>query len=188
VRIWDARTGAPITSELVHSSGPKYANFSQKVNHVAFSADSKLLATTSSDETTRLWDATTGAPVASPIGGTGSHLAFSPGSRWIATAAMSGLVRLWDVRTGAAVSPPWMHESSATHVAFDASGSRLLSAGLDGTVRIVSLLLDERPPDVIRRWAAVLACQRVDEMGGLVELTVDELRERWDALMAPSSR
>ncbi len=186
--IWDASTGEPVTPELVHSAGLKYANFPQKVNHVAFSADATRLATTSSDSTTRIWDAVTGVPLASPIDGANSHSAFSPGGRWIATADSSGLVRLWDARTGAAISPPWMHESSATQVAFDPAGARLASAGLDGTVRVWSLLPDERHPDALRLLAEVLACRRIDEMGGLVELTPEELRDRWTSLKAPAQR
>jgi WD40 repeat protein len=181
-RVWDARSGEPITPPLFHVAGPKYANMSQRVNHVEFSPDSRLLATSSSDTTTRIWDAATGAPVAPPIAGADEFASFSPDGRWIATAGTSGVARVWDARTGAALSPPLVHDGPATCAVFDARGLRLLTASFDGTARIWDLSPDERPVEELRCLAELLACRRIDETGGLVELTPEELRVRWESI------
>lgn len=185
-RVWDARTGEPITPPLIHSGGPKNMNMSQRVNHVEFSPNSSLLATASSEGTTRIWNAATGAPAAPPIAGADRYAAFSPDGRWIATAGSSGMVRVWDVRSGAALSPPLRHDQAATCVAFDAHGLRVVSAGLDGTARIWDLRPDDRPAEELRSLSEVLACRRIDETGGLVELTTEELRSRWESLRVGS--
>jgi WD40 repeat protein len=188
VRVWDARTGEPLTPPLVHSVGGKIASDSQAVNHVAFSPDSSLVASSSSDGQTRIWNIATGAPAAPPLSDADQYATFSPDGRWIATAGASGLVRVWSVRTGAAVSPPFRHSDVATCVAFDAQGLRLVSASLDGTARVWDLAPDPRPLEELQRLAEVLAGRRIDETGGVVDLTTDELRARWEALQRGTRR
>ena len=180
-RVWNARTGEPVTPPLVHSGGPKVVSLSQRVNHVAFSPDSKRLATSSHDGATHLWDAATGAAVAPALADGDAFAAFSPDGRWVATAGASGAIRVWDARSGAPISSPLLHEDAAATVEFDRTGLRLVSAGWDGTARIWELAPDERPVAALRNLAEVLAARRVDASGGIVDLTVDELRERWTA-------
>jgi WD40 repeat protein len=65
---------------------------------------------------------------------------------------------------------------------FDARGLRLVTASFDGTARIWDLSPDERPVEELRCLAELLACRRIDETGGLVELTPEELRVRWESI------
>ncbi|KAG8917975.1 hypothetical protein FRC00_013008 [Tulasnella sp. 408] len=73
IRLWDAKTGAPVGEPLRgHDDG---------VNSIAFSPDGKLLASGSEDNTIRLWDAKTGAPVGEPLKGSLDDLRSGPAPR-----------------------------------------------------------------------------------------------------------
>jgi len=70
---------------------------------VAFSPDSKLVASTSGDMSVRLWEVATGALQRTLKGHNGMvwSVAFSPNLRLLASASEDMTVRLWDVATGA---------------------------------------------------------------------------------------
>lgn len=69
------------------------------VNSVAFSPNSKQIASASSDRTIRLWDTRTGEAVGEPLeghfGGVLS-VAFSPDGKQIVSGSYDETVRIWD--------------------------------------------------------------------------------------------
>jgi hypothetical protein len=69
---------------------------------VAFSRDGKLLASSSTDNTIKLWDAATKRELRTLTGHTGNieSMAFSPDSRLLASAGEDGSTFLWDAGTG----------------------------------------------------------------------------------------
>ncbi|MFQ5810941.1 MAG: WD40 repeat domain-containing protein, partial [Armatimonadota bacterium] len=102
LRLWDARTWTLKQTLKPHPF---------MVSWVAFSPDGKTLATSSTDETVKLWDVATGRllrTLAAPTFVFGQWLAFSPDGGTLAVAGEwkevegggEGLVQLWDVRTG----------------------------------------------------------------------------------------
>jgi uncharacterized caspase-like protein len=72
------------------------------VTQVAFSRDGRLLASSSSDNTIKIWDVTTRSELRTLKGHTTNidSLDFSPDSRLLASASDDGSTLLWDTKTG----------------------------------------------------------------------------------------
>ena len=69
------------------------------VQCVQFAPDGKVLATSSSDGTIRLWDPTAGAELTVLQGHTNDvfAIAFAPDGRTLASTGADGTVRIWDL-------------------------------------------------------------------------------------------
>jgi WD40 repeat protein len=65
---------------------------------LAFSHDGGLLASGSADETSKVWDVTTGRELATLRGHQGFvyGVRFRPDSKLLATASQDGTIKLWD--------------------------------------------------------------------------------------------
>jgi RNA polymerase sigma factor (sigma-70 family) len=120
VRLWDSNTGKELhrltghkapDPRVPHDFLPGEFNTNlEGVQAVAFSKDSKLLATGAADGTVRLWDVATGKETAKLAGHDGlvRSVAFSPDGKLLATRTVpytsgnqqvgDGVLRLWDVK------------------------------------------------------------------------------------------
>jgi WD40 repeat protein len=67
---------------------------------VAFSPDSRTLASGSKDNTLKLWDAKTGSKLLTLEGHSARSMAFSPNSQVLASDSTDGTIKLWDAGTG----------------------------------------------------------------------------------------
>jgi WD40 repeat protein len=108
------------------------------VTAVAFSADARLLASGSWDETVKLWDVSTGREVQSLAQSSGIEaIAFSPNGRWLASETSDKSVGLWDAATGRELrtlssnKSPRRPENLDYSLAFSPDG-RQLAWGTDG--------------------------------------------------------
>ena len=88
-RVWDARSGQPVSSPLNHQDS---------VVAVAWSPDSTRVATASWDRTARVWDARSGQPLSPPLEHQGAvdAVAWSPDGTRVATASADKTARIWD--------------------------------------------------------------------------------------------
>lgn len=150
-RLWNSETGEPASPPLVHQS---------TVACVAFSPNGRWLLTGSDDGTARLWDSHTGDSIGEPFrpGRTVLCVDFSPDSRRVALGGPEGL-RFYDVASRAAIDVPLTHGHSIMALHFVDQGRKILSGGMDGTIRIWNvpdLNPDQIPAadltDAIRLW------------------------------------
>jgi WD40 repeat protein len=147
-RVWDARTGQPLTALLWHQSG---------ITAAAFSPDGTRVVTASDDRTARVWDARTGEPVTSSLEHEGrvTTAAFSPDGTRVVTASFDNTARVWDAMTGRPISAPLEHQGRIRSAGFSPDGTRVVTAGDDDSARIwdartgapVSLVLHIRDDD-----------------------------------------
>ena len=120
LRLWDARTGQPITATLDARTS--------KVHRIALSPDGNLPGVT--DVPRRLWSVKSGRYVMS--------VAFSPDGRRVVSGDWYGTLRQWDARTGESIGAPLEgHKGEVLSVAYSPDGSRIVSSSSgDCTVRI----------------------------------------------------
>ena len=110
---------------------------SDSVNSVAFSPDGRTITSGSTDDTIRLWDATTGAHQRTLTGHSDSvsSVAFSPDGRTIASVSWDKTIRLWDAGTGTHLNTLGGHTPWFNSVAFSPDG-RTIASGAGRTIRL----------------------------------------------------
>ena len=127
VGLWDPESANRRSIKTGHS---------RDINAIAFSGDSKLLATASSDRSVRLWNVATGEAVLQLPQHDAAVLcvAFHPMENLMACGSREGKVPaviLWNTRTGQKERTLHKHHEPILSVAFSADGTRLLSGGGD---------------------------------------------------------
>jgi WD40 repeat protein len=218
VKVWEAATGKERYAALEHQGTCLDAEFS---------ADGRLLVTTSWDKIVRVWDSATGRSAAEPLVHPDAVLraVFSPDGRYVLTGCRDKLVRLWDWRAGRLVCPPFAHEHEVHTVAFHPDPRWILTASNDGIMRVwewqtgkpvtpplvtggavlsLDVTLDGRHAvvggfmnalqvfdlgglsgrnelgaDDLCTWGELVSGQRVQEGGGVTNLTAEEWLQRW---------
>ena len=101
-RLWDMRSDPPGQSPIV------LAGHQGEIAAVAFSADSRWLATGGGDSTVRLWNLSGNDPGSSAVALTGhkgwiSYLAFVGDDTWLVSVSGDETIRMWDMRMDALV-------------------------------------------------------------------------------------
>ncbi|MFG3351662.1 WD40 repeat domain-containing protein, partial [Streptomyces sp. NPDC048001] len=137
-----ARLPAPVSDEQETGLFLTYQSFahSASVLTVAFSPDSRLLASGDGNGTLWLWDIATGQLIGEPLTGHNGDVnavAFSPDGTLLATAEGNHTLRLRDPATHLPIGEPLTgHNGDVNAVAFSPDGTLLATAGMDGTVRL----------------------------------------------------
>ena len=127
-RIWNLQTNELSVPPLKHLG---------QVVKAWFSPDGLRIVTASADQTSRLWDAKTGEPLATMAHKDRVQGAwFSPDGRWVLTASQDGSARVWNGFTGRPLTPFLKHSSPVNCGAFSKQGTLVALGCLDGTIRI----------------------------------------------------
>jgi hypothetical protein len=105
---------------------------------VAYSPDGQRLASTSYDQSVRIWDAGTGQQLLCLKGHTGNVIgvAYSPDGQRLASTSYDQSVRIWDAASGQELLTLKGHTAQVNTVAYSPDGRRLASADMDGALRV----------------------------------------------------
>jgi WD40 repeat protein len=139
-RVWDGRTGQPVTGEL--RTGYALGSSPLTGGAAAFSPDAKYLVTAGQTRdrqrrgTARIWEARTGRLVKSlPHTGQVYTVEFSPDGRHVLTCSDGGSF-VWDVEKGAMLLELARQHSGGYYAAYSPDGSRFVTANWDRTIRV----------------------------------------------------
>jgi WD40 repeat protein len=133
--LWEAGTGKFL--RRIAGAAPRAqpgALFNEKVWSLAFSPDSKTLASGSGDTSIYLWDPATGKQIGRLDGHTHwvRSVAFAPDCKTLASASQDKTVRLWDLSTGKPIRQFDGHRDGVRSVAFSRDGQILASLSEHG--------------------------------------------------------
>jgi WD40 repeat protein/class 3 adenylate cyclase len=105
------------------------------INRIAWSPDGRMLASPSSDNTIRLWDAKTGKCLRKHES-LANCVAFDPMGHLLASGSVEGSIMLWNMASGMLFRKLEMDLGNVWSVGFKPEGQILASGTNDGTVRL----------------------------------------------------
>ena len=141
IELWDVNTGQHKQTLTGHTDD---------IVSIAFSPDSRTLASGSKDKTIRLWDVNTGQHqqtftdqdwIDNQFGEVGRvwKVTFSPDGKTLASGMWRGPIHLWDTVTGQKKKTLTGHTRWIQHLLFSGDGQTLISTSGDQTVLVWDL-------------------------------------------------
>src|SRR5205814_473368 len=143
LRIWDYRTGEPVSPPILFSGGrPRM----YRIRYQVFSPDGQKVVTIQTHETEDrktiseviLCDVHSGQNVLPPLKHEGvvSHVAFSSNGKYLVSASTAGTARVWDLEQGGIPTIVLTHAKWVTTASFSPDNQRLVTGSFDKTARI----------------------------------------------------
>ena len=173
-RVWDARTGLPLTEPLRHEDS---------VISARFSPDGLRVLTASLDKSARIWDARSGLPLGEPMRHENSVLdaEFSADGLRVVTASEDRTARVWDAFTGLALSEPLQHEDLVLSAQFSPDGSKVVTACADKTARVWGVRTGIPLTETLRHEQGLYSAEFSPDGLKVVTASADKTARVWDA-------
>ncbi len=183
VRLWDVSTGTLTSSSTLRGH-------TAEIHAVEYSPDGKRIATGSADKTIRIWDphaATDSERLIAilPYRDSVRTIAFSPDNRMLAGGSDDGTIQVWNADTGDRIYEFDDHTDSVQAVHFSRNRTELVSASLDRTAILWSLVGEGgklHPP--IQHQVPVYAAKFSPDGNSFATGGADKLIRLWDTSTA----
>ncbi len=149
----------------------------------AFAPDGKRIASASSDQTIRIWDAASGENLLTLSGHSDSvrSCAFAPDGKRIASASDDQTIRIWDAASGENLLTLNGHSRPVLSCAFAPDGKRIASASDDQTIRIWDAASGENLLTLNGHSGPVLSCAFAPDGKRIASASDDQTIRIWDA-------
>ncbi len=142
IAIWKLEDSDPKNADPTIESKPLLLRgHRDSIYALALSADGKLLASGSYDQTILLWDVASGKQLRPLTGHNGAifSLAFARGDKLLASASADRTIKLWNPATGERLDTFGQANLDQYAVCVDPRGERVAAAGADNRVRVWQL-------------------------------------------------
>jgi ribosome assembly protein 4 len=135
--LWDTSTFDP-DSKATPKPVTRLLGHQKQVLHVSFSPDASTIASTSFDNSVKLWSAATGAFITTLRGHVGAvyMASWSADSRLLASASKDSTVKIWDVKNGKLKEDLPGHKDEVYALDWSSDGNVVGSGGRDKVVKI----------------------------------------------------
>ncbi len=156
---------------------------SDVVTHVAFDRDGTRIVTSSWDNTARIWNATTGAEIATLRAGAGAFMSavFSNDGSKVVVALWDNTARVLDARSGQELALLKGHEAGVWYASFSPNDARVVTASWDKTARVWDANTG-REIAVLRGHSREVHTARYNRSGTrIVTASEDHSARIWDA-------
>jgi WD40 repeat protein len=191
LRVWDAATGTCLRTLSAQWKAGRggWLRRGSPVGHTAavwacaISRDGRHIASASSDQTVKIWDAATGQERRTLTGHTAAinGVAFSPDGLAIASSAADRTVRIWDRETGAERLAIEGHAHVVNRCVFDPDGHRIASVSADGTLKVWDAVTGAERASNVGHRDALTGCAFATATPYLVSSSLDGTLKIWDA-------
>ncbi|MBC8284910.1 MAG: WD40 repeat domain-containing protein, partial [Nitrospinae bacterium] len=128
IKLWEVSTGNLLQTFEGHTSD---------VASLAFSPNSKLLASGGIDKNIKIWNVSTAKEINNLIGHSKrvGAVVFSPNSNFLASGSGDKTAKIWEVATGKLIHTLKGHTGAVSSLAFSPNGKTLVTGSWDTTVR-----------------------------------------------------
>ena len=138
IKTWDARSGELQLSIDARGPGHERKGHTGIVYSVAFAPDGNMLASSSSDDTIKLWDARSGEVLRTLEGHTEGvdSVVFTPDGNTLASGSDDKTIKLWNASSGELLRTLEGHTEGVDSVVFTPDGNTLASGSDDKTIKL----------------------------------------------------
>jgi WD40 repeat protein len=169
--MWDAESRVPVT----------LAGHSDRVSDCAYSPDGLRIVSASWDRTLKIWDAESGAELAtlSVHSGDLRACAYSPDGRRIVSANTA--LKVWDAESGAELATLSGHSKLVETCVYSPDGKRIVSASWDKTLKLWDAESGAELATLTGHSDEVRACAYSPDGRRIVSGSTDGALKQWDA-------